>query len=428
MTVEGSIARLAVDVGAAVVKTWRLWLSRLGLAAIALAAGIQAGRAQALLSLDEDVSDVRGWDVGYTRGLNGCLAMAKFTDGTGVWVGFSQKYGAFIAFSNDKWQSIEASRDYRLEVRAQGYGLWRGNFSGFTQGSGRGLINSGLKTQFLIDFARAGGMTVSYDNRVITRVSLAGSRAAIEEALACYKRRGIADMPPPSADASPGPRQSASNNNKPPPEKKGASSGTGFFVSREGHVLTNYHVVKGCSAYKVNRVGDLAEPAQLLAGDEKNDLALLKSSLVPAFVPGLKGRVRVGENISVYGFPLSGLLATTGNFTVGNVTAVAGVADDTRMLQISAPVQPGNSGGPLIDNTGNIVGVIVSKLNVLNVAKYTGGDLPQNVNFAIKSSIAQNFLDTNSITWVASTDGGKPLDAADVAERARQYTVRIQCE
>lgn len=397
------------------------------LALAALSSLGATSRASAQLSLDEDVRQIRGWDVGYTRGLNGCVANARFTDGTGVWIGFSQKHGSFIAFTNDKWLSIEPNNNYRLEVRAQGYGVWRGTFVGFAHTTGRGLINGGLKTEFLIDFARAGGMTVSYDNRVITRVSLAGSRAAIEEALACYRRRGISSMPP-SADASPGSRQGASASNTPPEKKQASSSGTGFFVSNEGHVLTNFHVIKGCRTFNVNKVGDLAERAQLLAGDEKNDLALLKTALKPAVVPALKTRVRVGENISVYGFPLSGLLATTGNFTVGNVTAMAGIADDTRMLQISAPVQPGNSGGPLLDNTGNIVGVIVSKLNVLNVAKYTGGDLPQNVNFAIKAAIAQNFLDTNSIIWLTAPEGAKTLDGADLAERARQFTVRITCE
>jgi S1-C subfamily serine protease len=412
--------------GGTVQICWRL-LSRFALAVVAALA--TAGGAAAQLSLDADIVNVRGWDVGYTKTMNGCVATAKFTDGTEVWTGFSQKYGAFLAFTNDKWQSINPNGNYQLDVRAQGYGVWRGAFAGFAQGSGRGLISANLKTDFLLDFARAGGMTVAYQGRDITRVSLSGSRAAIEEALACYKRRGIPDMAPPrSADASPGSRPSAGGGSaNPPPEKKGVSSGTGFFVSREGHVLTNFHVVKGCRDFRVNRVGDLAQTAQLLAGDEKNDLALLKSSLVPALVPGLKARIRVGENISVYGFPLSGLLATTGNFTVGNVTAVAGIADDTRMLQISAPVQPGNSGGPLIDQTGNVVGVIVSKLNALSVAQYTK-DLPQNVNFAIKASIAQNFLDTNSIRWESTPDGGKMLDSADIAERARQFTVRIMCE
>lgn len=400
-------------------------LAALALTALWFLVPAGGAAAQRALALDDDISTVRGWEVGYSRGVNGCLATASFTDGTSVWVGFSQKFGAFIAFANDKWQSVEASRSYQLDIRAQGYGQWRGGFVGFEQGTGKGLINSNLKTEFLVDFARAGGMTVNFGGRTITRVSLDGSRAAIEQSLACYKRRGIQNDPPPSGEANAAPPRGGAGKQEP---KVTNSSGTGFFVSRTGHVLTNFHVIKGCRTFKVNTVGEIAEAAQLLAGDEKNDLALLKTNLKPAAVPGLKPRIRVGENISVYGFPLSGLLATTGNFTVGNVTAVAGLADDTRMLQISAPVQPGNSGGPLMDQSGNIVGVIVSKLNVLSVAQnYTGGDLPQNVNFAIKSSIAQNFLDTNSIDWVSASETGKTLDAADIAERARQFTVRIVC-
>jgi serine protease Do len=85
------------------------------------------------------------------------------------------------------------------------------------------------------------------------------------------------------------------------------------------------------------------------------------------------------------------LLATSGNFTLGNVTAVAGLGDDTRILQISAPVQPGNSGGPLLDYSGNVVGVIEGKLNAITVFTLTN-DLAQNVNFAIKANVVTNFL------------------------------------
>jgi hypothetical protein len=88
-------------------------------------------------------------------------------------------------------------------------------------------------------------------------------------------------------------------------------------------------------------------------------------------VPPFRIGARVGENIFVYGFPLSGLLSSSGNFTVGNITSVAGLGDDSRIMQISAPVQPGNSGGPLLDRFGNVVGVVVSKLNALRLAQVT---------------------------------------------------------
>jgi S1-C subfamily serine protease len=118
--------------------------------------------------------------------------------------------------------------------------------------------------------------------------------------------------------------------------------------------------------------------------------------------------------------------AATGNFTVGNITASAGLGDDTRMLRISTPVQPGNSGGPLIDQYGTIVGVISSKLNAMNVA-LVNNDIPQNVNFAIKAMIALNFLDSNGIPPAVGTRSPTPLDAATLAEQAKLFTVHVVC-
>jgi serine protease Do len=95
------------------------------------------------------------------------------------------------------------------------------------------------------------------------------------------------------------------------------------------------------------------------------------------------------------------------------------------MLQISAPVQPGNSGGPLLDQSGNLVGVVVAKLNALKVAAATE-DLAQNVNFAIKSGVALSFLEANSLGPIPSTNA-QPLQPADIAERAKSFSVYIEC-
>ena len=96
--------------------------------------------------------------------------------------------------------------------------------------------------------------------------------------------------------------------------------------------------------------------------DVTNDLALITVNTRPTTFASFRSGVRLGEGVAAFGFPLAGLLATSGNFTLGNVTAVAGLGDDTRILQISAPVQPGNSGGPLLDYSGNVVGVVEGKL------------------------------------------------------------------
>jgi S1-C subfamily serine protease len=114
---------------------------------------------------------------------------------------------------------------------------------------------------------------------------------------------------------------------------------------------------------------------------------IAQRGLPALFILPLRASARLGEEIVVYGFPLAGLLASSGNVTTGNITALAGLGDDIRFLQISAPVQPGNSGGPVLDRNGNIVGIVVSKLDAIKTAIATQ-DIPQNVNFAIKLRVA----------------------------------------
>ena len=136
--------------------------------------------------------------------------------------------------------------------------------------------------------------------------------------------------------------------------------------------------------------------------------------------------MRLGESIFIYGFPLSGMLASSGNFTMGSVTAVAGLGDDTTMIQMSAPIQPGNSGGPVVDQHGNVVAVVVSKLNALRVANVTN-DIPQNVNFAIKSLIAMGFLEAANVSPALTTSTSDRFDAPQIAEKARGFTVQVRC-
>ena len=211
-----------------------------------------------------------------------------------------------------------------------------------------------------------------------------------------------------------------------PKAEEHASYGTGFFVTGKGDVLTNYHVVKDCKRVVVSSQSNQNEGASVFAEDPANDLAVLRTSLLPTAVPAFNTRVRVGDSIFVYGFPLAGLLATTGNFTTGTITATAGIGDNTSFFQISAPVQPGNSGGALIDEFGNVVGVVASKLNVLLVAKLTN-DVPQNINFAIKSTVAVNFLESIGVDTVEDVSK-QHLDPANIAELARQFTVRVSCQ
>jgi stage V sporulation protein K len=208
------------------------------------------------------------------------------------------------------------------------------------------------------------------------------------------------------------------SNDHPFGTKKGLFNGTGFFVTADGHVVTNAHVVEGCDDPKV--VCGLSEPipAQVLARDTTNDLAVLKVDFASDHVATLRARVRIGEEIAAFGYPLHHLLSAGGNFTVGNVSALAGVNNDSGRIQISAPIQGGNSGGPVVDQSGNVIGVVVSKLS-----DYT----QQNVNFAIKINVLTEFLDSHGVSY--STDAiDNPLPGFELASKAQSISVLILCE
>ena len=118
--------------------------------------------------------------------------------------------------------------------------------------------------------------------------------------------------------------------------------------------------------------------------------------------------------------------ANGGNFTLGNITALQGIGDDSRYLQVSVPVQAGNSGGPLLDASGNVVGVVSAKLDAVKVAM-ASGDLPQNVNFAVKSAILATFLDANRVTYGVGVAGVKAMEPADIADAARAMSGFVVC-
>jgi S1-C subfamily serine protease len=204
-------------------------------------------------------------------------------------------------------------------------------------------------------------------------------------------------------------------------------SGSGIVIGAHGEILTNAHVIRNCGPITVRSASGDSAPALIVERDEKNDLAVIRRTVpltaVAVFRDG--GSVRAGDAVVALGYPLSGLLARSANLTVGNVSALAGLRDDSRYLQISAPVQPGNSGGPLLDASGHLVGIVTSKLNAAQIARFTG-DIPQNVNFALKAEVARTFLDSKSIAYQTARSD-QQLSAADVGDIARPFTVQIEC-
>jgi hypothetical protein len=210
---------------------------------------------------------------------------------------------------------------------------------------------------------------------------------------------------------------------------QGLATGSGIVVAAGGEVLTNAHVVEACSSIKLTFGDGSTEPGELVARDQQNDLALLRirRKFDPARVAVFRDAppLRPGDSIVVLGYPLSGVLASGPNLTVGNVSALAGLGDDTRYIQISAPVQPGNSGGPLVDTSGHLVGIVTAKLDALRVARAIG-DVPQNVNFALKAQLAREFLDSKLISYKTAPSTTR-LAPADVGDIARPFTVYIAC-
>ena len=203
--------------------------------------------------------------------------------------------------------------------------------------------------------------------------------------------------------------------------------GTGIVIDAQGHVLTNNHVIANCPDLRITDTNGTSGTASLIAADAANDLALLKTERRwPAWASFRDSHgLRPGEPLVVTGFPLAGVVSPEMAVTTGSLTALAGGRGDTRQLQFSAPIQPGNSGGPVLDETGKVVGIASSMLNGLVVAAATGA-LPQNVNFAIKTNTAREFVDANHVA-LDDGPGRGTMSAASIGDLARKFTVKIEC-
>ncbi|MCC6718369.1 MAG: trypsin-like peptidase domain-containing protein [Acetobacteraceae bacterium] len=211
-------------------------------------------------------------------------------------------------------------------------------------------------------------------------------------------------------------------------QERASSSGSGFVVA-EGRALTNHHVIEGCRRIALRTPQGQSLPATVLASDPRRDLAVLRydGPAGPPLVFRDGPPVARGESVVTYGFPLSGVLSSGPTLTTGDISALAGLRDNPLHYQISAPVQPGNSGGPLLDSRGHVVGVVVSKLNAMRIAQMTGGDIPQNVNFAIKGAEAVRFLRDNAVVPMLAASTGADRRASEVGEVANASTLFIQC-
>ena len=205
------------------------------------------------------------------------------------------------------------------------------------------------------------------------------------------------------------------------------SIGSGIVASADGVIVTNHHVVDGCSSILVIDSQRRRSVAERFASDPKSDLALIRAnrkfSEVATFRRGVP--VQAGESVTVVGYPLASILGTESNVAFGYVSATSGVRGDVSRFQISAPVHKGNSGGPILDQSGYVTGIVNAKLDAMAVQKRTG-DLPQNISFGIKAEVAQLFLDTHRVVHQSGAEKRK-LENTEVAAIGRAITVLVSC-
>jgi S1-C subfamily serine protease len=196
-------------------------------------------------------------------------------------------------------------------------------------------------------------------------------------------------------------------------KKDGSSSGTAFFVGSDGLLLTNFHVIEDKSKIQVLLDdGDLVD-AVVVNSDPENDIALLK---VPAIREPLallrENALQRGDEVLVLGYPLVPLQGIEQKATFGRVNALSGLQGDERYAQMDAAIQPGNSGGPMLNRRGEVVGVVSAMLNQIATMQIAGV-VPQNVNYALKADFAHTHLRRTVEGWASE---GRSVDAKDWIE------------
>tara|TARA_B100001123_G_scaffold450186_1_gene619051 strand:+ start:1559 stop:4855 length:3297 start_codon:yes stop_codon:yes gene_type:complete len=201
-------------------------------------------------------------------------------------------------------------------------------------------------------------------------------------------------------------------------------TGTGFVVN-ENYVVTADHVLEDCDEVTI-RHGHREIDSKTVARDSVNDLGLMRLSQPIRNIAKLRGGkpIRKGDRVSNYGYPLYGELAESASITQGNINNLSGLGNDSRHIQLDAPSQPGNSGGPVLDSSGNVVGVISHILSKRYADK--SGHIAQNVNFAVKSYLVEGFLSSNNVLF-EKAESLEHLELPDIAEKAEKFTVLVEC-
>jgi hypothetical protein len=208
-------------------------------------------------------------------------------------------------------------------------------------------------------------------------------------------------------------------------KSKPVRTGTGFYINASGQMLTAAHVQRDCVVLEARKDGK-AFPVRQRAYSELLDVAVLDSSQATSSALPLRNgeKLVLGESVTSVGYPLQGLLADSPNLTRGNVSSSGGIKGSYGQFQFSAPIQPGNSGGPVVSDNGELLGIAVGTLNAKSLVDK--GLLPQNVNFALDSNYVAQFLRREHVAFneVQPKGAGEMKIANDAALGA---TVQLAC-
>jgi S1-C subfamily serine protease len=205
-------------------------------------------------------------------------------------------------------------------------------------------------------------------------------------------------------------------------DEHGEVTGTCFAVDANGTLITAEHVIHDARQVQVQFEGEDAIPAAVLDRRPSADIAVLKvERRSKDFLPLLPSKAAtVGDRVFTFGFPVIGLLGKEPKFTDGAVSALAGYEGARNLMQVTIPIQPGNSGGPVVSETGFAIGVVVSTTSAIQFLKATGS-LPQGLNYAVKSELAMAAIEPPDEEPVAT-------DRAGAVARSRHAVCAVTAE
>ena len=195
------------------------------------------------------------------------------------------------------------------------------------------------------------------------------------------------------------------------------ATGSGFYINTSGVLVTNRHVVKGCKKFWISTEEGNTR-ITLIKSSSDSDLAILKDHRKTPPPPlEIARQLRLGESVVALGFPLGNQLGSEVKVTTGNISSLAGIKNDKRFLQFTAPIQPGNSGGPLINRQGLVLGVNTATLI---------GDKLQNINFAVKTEQLLSFLGKARQKFILG-DTNIKRTVPDLVEKVSASVVQVLC-